>query len=255
MAPPQNQYLDDPVSSLQPLEMNNRASAEQGGEAGSALPQGKSASALIELRHQEPIARGQRRYVYIHPTQPHLLIKTLRTDTPTKWYKSKRRRYGGYLSYLREVREQIALRASGGPHPPYVQKIIGFEDTDVGFGMVVQALMNSDGQLAPSLGKLVSAGRFDAEIAEALERFLDEIMLSPIILGDFHGNNIVYVDQPDGSKRFVLIDGYGFKTLIPLERIHPKINRIGKSRLFKKFRAHLETHLARAAETTSGNAT
>ena len=191
---------------------------------------------LIELKHLQPLAAGSTRDVFLHPQDDALLIKVIRHDAIEKrygsgrpWYKTTRR-YRHFISYLREIREEIALRALGDEHLPWVQKIVGFADTDLGFGLVVEAAKDRAGNLAPTLPQLIESGRFDAKVRADLVACLDGLIASPVILADVHGANIVYAWDARYGDHFVLIDGIGSKTLIPLDRMSRRINEYAKRR-------------------------
>lgn len=207
--------------------------------------------ATIILANQTPLASGSTRYVYVHPDDASLLIKVVRADAIEKrygrgrpWYKVTRR-YRHFISYMREVREQIALRAQRQDHPACLQKITGFVDTDLGFGLVVEAARDKQGQLAPTLPRLIDEGRFDAAARSHLESCFAELMQLPIILADIHGNNFVYAWREERGHHFVLIDGVGCKNFIPLNRISA-INRYTKRRCIERLRQQADEMQARA---------
>src|SRR5262245_41702782 len=143
---------------------------------------------FINLRDRVPIASGATRDIYLHPDDDRLLIKIVpagviekRYERGRRWYKTPRR-YRHFMTYLREVREQIALRAQTKTHPPSVQRIVGFAETDLGFGLVVEAAKDRQGRLAPTLERLIVEGRFDATARAALQACLEELMELPIVL-------------------------------------------------------------------------
>src|SRR5262245_54956982 len=116
---------------------------------------------VIKLADRVPVASGSTRDVYLHPDDGSLLIKVVPAGVIEKrscpgrpWYKTPRR-YRHFMTYLREVREQIALRAQSKTHPPSMQKIFGFAETDLGFGLVVEAAKDRQGKLAPTLERLI----------------------------------------------------------------------------------------------------
>jgi hypothetical protein len=201
----------------------------------------------IALSGLQPLATGSTRAVHVHPDDPDLLIKVMlpsiiekRYGAGRRWYKSQRR-YRHFISYLREVREEIALRAHcGGEHPKCLQKIAGFVDTDMGFGLVVEAAKSRDGQLAQALPDLIKAGRFDAKMKADLDDCLADLMRLPVVLGDLHPGNLVYAWSAQHGDHFVLIDGIGCKTLIPVNRLSQGINRYSKRRMFAKLLAGVE---------------
>jgi len=206
---------------------------------------------MMRLQGAEIIAAGNTRDVYRHPDDPALLIKVVRPSAIKKrygsgapWYKFKRRRYGHLIAVLREVREQLAVRVSGGTHPRFLQKIVGFVETDLGMGLVVEAVRSRDGGFAPTVATLASKGLMDAAKMKALDDFLDEVIASPAIVADLNPFNVVYGDASPGAPHFVLIDGIGHKNVIPLERMSAAINRWSKARKVARFRAMLAERMA-----------
>jgi hypothetical protein len=215
---------------------------------------------MFRLKDAEIIAAGRTRDVYRHPDDASLLIKVIRPSAIQErygrgapWYKFKRRRYRHLIAYLREIREQIAVHATGQPHPPFLQKIVGFVDTDLGMGLVVEAVRAPDGTSAPTVAELAGQGRLDPARLAALDRFLDEMVNSPVIVADLNPFNVVYGRGADGSDHFVLIDGIGHKNLIPLERMSAQINRWSKARKAERFRQMVAARIAAPNRPTGVN--
>ena len=207
---------------------------------------------MLVLKDAEVVAAGSTRNVYRHPDNPSLLIKVIRPSaieerfgSGAPWYKFKQRRYRHLIAYLREIREQIAVHAMGGEYPPYLQKIVGIVETDLGMGFVVEAVLGRDGEFAPTVADLIRLGQLDRPIRAKLDRFLEELVASPVIVADLNPSNVVLGFTPEHGEHFVLIDGIGFKNIIPLERMSAYANRWGKSRKASQFRATVE---ARAAD-------
>lgn len=204
----------------------------------------------IKLSDRRPLASGSSRHVFLHPNDDDLLIKVIRRDAVDKrygsgrpWYKTTRR-YRHFISYLREIREEIAMRAQSETHPASLQRVVGFADTDLGFGLVVEAAKDRDGNLAPTLPELVAAGRYDAKVRADLQACLDELLASPVILADVHGANLVYAWDAARGDHFVLIDGIGCKTLIPFNQMSRLINRYSKRRRIERFWINLDKLIA-----------
>lgn len=204
----------------------------------------------ITLSHLSPAASGKTRDVYRHPDDETLLVKVIRADAIEKrygrgrpWYKTTRR-YRHFISYLREIREEIALRAQLAQHPDSLQKVVGFADTDLGFGLVVEAERDREGTLAPTLPELIEAGRYDARTHAELKACLDELKELPVVLADVHGDNLVYAWSPERGNHFVLIDGIGCKTLIPFNSMSRFLNRRHKHRRLNRLLGKIEKQLA-----------
>jgi hypothetical protein len=62
---------------------------------------------------------------------------------------------------------------------------------------------------------------------------------SDVIVGDLHAGNIVYAYTPDRGESFVMIDGLGFKTLIPLEQMSVRVNGWSNRHKAKLLRNHV----------------
>jgi hypothetical protein len=210
---------------------------------------------MFLLKDAEVIAAGSTRNVYRHPDDPNLLIKVIRPsaikerfERGAPWYKLdvKRRRYRHLIAYLREIREHIAVHAATSEHPPFLQKIVGVVETDMGMGFVVEAVRGRDGSYGPTVAELIERGEMDQAAWGKLAEFFDGLMNSPVIVADLHPSNVVLGYTPEHGDHFVLIDGIGFKNLIPLDRISARVNRWGKDRKVRKLRADLEARLASA---------
>jgi PhoP regulatory network protein YrbL len=208
---------------------------------------------VIELGNRVPVASGSTRDVYLHPGDDSLLIKVVPAGVIERryvrgraWYKTPRR-YRHFMTYLREVREQIALRALSKTHPPSLQKIVGFADTDLGFGLVVKAVRDRQGRLAPTLEQLLAEGRFDATARADLEACIGELMDLPIVLADMHIANFVYGWSEEHGDHFVLIDGIGCKNLIPFNRLSCWVNRYSKGRRVQRLMRSVDDLAAQAA--------
>lgn len=202
-------------------------------------------SGLLHLKDQQPVAQGRMRLVYEYPGDPARLIKVIRPDaiderwgTGQKWYKA-RRRYRQYISYMREIGEYVAMWARYGRALPFVQKTVGLIETDMGLGLVLEAVRDREGCLAPSLSTLISRRQFDAEAEGALETFIDEVMKSDVVVADLHPGNIVYSFTEGIGHHFVMIDGLGLSTIIPFKIISQSLNRRSKLRHIERMRKRI----------------
>jgi hypothetical protein len=204
----------------------------------------------LELKHLQPLAKGNARLVYEHPQSPRLLIKVMRPDlverrqvSPKLWFQGLRR-YDPYVVFLREIREYVAAYAALGQAAPFAQVVHGLVETDLGLGLVLEAVRNSDGGLAPTIAKLVQQGQFDAEATTALDQFLSELLESDLVIADLHERNLVYALGRDGSRRFVLIDGLGDSNLLPFKSWSRVINRRSKQKRFVRLRKRIAGRVA-----------
>lgn len=196
----------------------------------------------LHLLESEALAKGHSRLVFQHPHHPDRLIKVIRPEvidarfgSGAAWYK-RLRRFGRYLSYARETQEYLAAWASHGRELPFVQRIIGFETTNLGLGLVMEAARGRHGDLAPTLREIILTGRFDAETSRLLDRFLDQILEAEIVVSDLNVVNIVLAHNERDGDHFVLIDGIGNNSPLPFKAHCRAINRRSKRRRFRRLR-------------------
>ncbi len=201
---------------------------------------------ILQLKNLEPLTHGRSRLVFEHPDDPDLLVKVIRPEVVddrfgnnTKWYK-KRRRFGKFISYIREIQEFLAVRETQDHDAHFLQRIVGFARTDMGLGLVMEAVRWTDGSLAPNLATLINTDRLDDTANKALDQFLDEILNSNVIISDMNLGNIVYTFSENRGHYFVLIDGIGNNSLLPFKAISQRINRRSKLGRFKYLRMRME---------------
>lgn len=174
---------------------------------------------MLALAHLEPLATGRLRLVFRHPESPQLLVKTLRGDVATarqraRWYK-RFVRTGPYVAYLREIREYLASRARHPDAPVPIVAIGGLVETDLGVGLVQEAVRDASGALAPTLRELVLAEGLSPRIRAGIDDFIAALIRYDVIVGDMHPGNIVHGIDGRGGPRFVLVDGFGEKNILP----------------------------------------
>jgi hypothetical protein len=207
-------------------------------------------SDVLALQHLDPVARGSARLVFEHPQRPDLLVKVMRPKhlearygKGAAWFR-RRRRYDPYVLFLREIREYVAAYASHGKSLPIAQQVRGLVETDLGLGLLVEAVRGPDGALAPTVAKLIAKGDYDDSAQAALESFLRELLQSDIVVADLHERNMVYAGGADSLPRFVMIDGLGSSTLIPFKSWSRTLNRRSKEKRIRRLRANIARRIA-----------
>lgn len=191
--------------------------------------------AVLALASVEPIAAGNHRLVFDHPHDAGALIKVARPDRPkepsaVKRYFSERSTWRHpYIPYVREITEQLALRARAPADQRFFARVLGFVDTDLGLGLVVEKLARGDGKLAPDLASLLKTGGMTPELRAQVGAFCEALLRCELVVSDLHPHNIVLASDAHG-ERLVLVDGIGEKVLIPIHRL----SRIAKRRYLKR---------------------
>lgn len=194
----------------------------------------------LKLAHLRPFAAGSTRFVYRHPDDPDLVVKVIRPELVARRFgkdarmRISRRRYRQFLIFLREVREHLAVYAHDESGRHFMQSIVGFVETDLGLGLVARAVRGHDGELAPTLEALVCENRFTDAVRRDLERLVEQVRASEVVVADLNPTNIVYGWDAEHGDHFVLVDGLGEKTLIPVRSFSRRLNRIGKERFIRR---------------------
>ena len=199
----------------------------------------------LRLADAAPIAVGHLREVYEHPQARDLIVKIMRADavatrwgTAGRWYK-RLPRARHYAGYVRELKEYVATQVRGAGAP--IARMVGLVETDLGLGLVSEKVCDERGALAPTLAAFYRRENgFSAPIEAGLARLLEDLLAFNVIVGDLHAWNIVYGSDSRGGPRFVLIDGFGEKHVIPRSSMSRHLNAWNTRRLYRRMRAQLQ---------------
>lgn len=199
---------------------------------------------MLKLAHLKPLAIGNVRAIHQHPQEADLLIKTIRAealvrrwDAPGRWLK-RLPRVRHYSSFVRELKEYIAVRARSPQGIPPIARMTGIVETDLGLGLVSEKVVAPDGGIAQSLHTIyLRNGGATGWTDTALDCLLAELLRYNVIVGDLHPGNIVYgSDSRGGPPQLVLIDGFGEKNILPRNSISRWLNSRNTRRLFRRLR-------------------
>jgi hypothetical protein len=197
----------------------------------------------VRLQGCQPLACGVQRLVYSFPGHPDLIIKVLRPDYvearigPGSRLASRLRRCREYHAFHREIREYLAACARPETCLPLLPPFLGLVQTDRGLGMVMLKVCDRNGSLAPTMAQLIREGRMNPARTRMLDAFLASLVDSRVVLNDLHPGNVVLATDPDGSERFVLVDGIGNAALLPTKSLVGAFNRWSKLRQTRRLRA------------------
>lgn len=185
---------------------------------------------LVILTGQPIVGKGSVRDVYVHPTRPDYLIKVFndrkRADARQGVRGAARfvRPHYPYGDFIREQAEYmrcVILAGKLGCAVP-IAEIASLTPTDLGTGQIVRRIGDGHGGVAKTVLALLSEGRFDADHLALLNSFMAEIWTLEVNAPDLSCTNVAF----DGdAHRFVLVDGIGEKTIIPVRAWVGALNR------------------------------
>lgn len=195
---------------------------------------------------EAPITSGMSRELHAMPGDRTLIVKVSRPEPPPRRLFQKftllrilRSIYKKTVPLRREVREYARVSAEGAPTLRHLQRFCGIIRTDKGPGLIVEAVRRKNGALAFTLKELIESGKYDHRSDAALKEFLHWFVNSKIVAADVHLNNIVLSEK---DNCFVLIDGIGDKTFIPVRAWLPAVNCRYKARLARSIYADVAKH-------------
>ena len=207
---------------------------------------------VISLKATKPVISGAYRHIYQHPHDDDLLIKVVRESVVKNRKRSRSdswRRYGHFKTWLRELREYLELRERGLHELPFIQRFVGMVETDAGLGMVVSKLRGSDGNLAPTLERIVRSEGLTAPLRARIEMLRAELTRHHITICDVSARNIVRARDDIHGDRLVFVDGFGDRLLVPINLYSRIANAWSTARRFQRMMRKLESiDAARARE-------
>ncbi len=198
----------------------------------------------LRLASLDPVGQGAQKLVFRHPNDPRVLVKVVnprfieRRDKRDRFYQ-KQRRIGHHRAFAREMIEHLASRALAPGRLascPHMQNILGVVDTDMGAALLVEAVLDENGELAPTLRDLIESGRYGEREQQALEVFLNWALASNVLINDLSADNLAW--HPDGH--FVMIDGLGDRAGIPIRAVSPWLNRLYKRKKIRQLRDEMQ---------------
>lgn len=195
----------------------------------------------IILKDRVPFAAGSTQLVFEHPHDPRLLIKIRNIERLKKARRRKiagilglKRKHGLYTTWMRELEHYFAVRVRLARHPEFLQHYHGVVDTDLGLGMVVGKVTDRAGNIAPPLGQVIKERGFTADMRAKLLEMLRQTNELGISTNDISPWNIVCGWDEAVGERFVLIEGIGVNTFIPLARFSRRLNIVSNNRHFAR---------------------
>lgn len=180
---------------------------------------------FLALGDAEPLVRATTMFVFAHPTRPGRLVKVFNPKRLTEkqrqsmpWYK-RDRRHGTFQFLVRSMTEYLAYQCRGNASLGILPTIYELVQTEYGFGMVVERIEDYDHQLSPTLKTVVLREGLTPQLVALVNEICDVMAERHIIVSDFHANNFLVVENPQGTRRLVVIDGLGDRNIVPLSTL------------------------------------
>lgn len=208
---------------------------------------------MIKLSHLKPFAGGCKRNCYFHPDDENKVIKIIPPDKAPEVLHSQKlwiRRLFHSPESLdanrteREKFEKLQKKLGNLKQKiPYLVEFFGEVETDLGKGLVFEAIKNSDGTVSESMEDASDSGGYDkAELLKALE-VMNQSHGDATIYNDVGENNVVVQvlksDRETGPDyKFWVVDGIQCRALIPIteySELYAGFRKAKKIRRMKKY--------------------
>ncbi len=199
---------------------------------------------VINLSGGVPLAHGAVRDVWNRPEHSNQIIKTIRTRKREKYERRggirrmfDNSRLGPYRTFSIEYRcylkTSYACIQMQKPLP--IAEIGGIVLTDCGLGQVCEKVMDASGNLAQTLKTVIENDELDMERMGWLNEFARNICQLNVNVPDLSASNVVL---DEAKRRFVLIDGYGDKTVFPFRSAIRTLNQRQIHTRFSEMKKH-----------------
>ena len=177
-----------------------------------SFPTPQFSAQKLHLADVEPIGMGNRRRVFQHPDNPDMCIKVARTEhiraqmdargpvyrlMPTRW------RDDNWLEA--RAYQQPVLNPTNDIIWTHLPKLYGWQETDIGTGLVFDYYRDASGQPAPTLRRALQENGLANGLAEALQCLNEYIRTTGLWMRHPNVDNTVF--GQDG--RLKLIDCLG----------------------------------------------
>ena len=205
---------------------------------------------MIKLADLQPFAGGQKRNCYFHPGDDSKIIKIIPPNKSPEVLHSQK----FWLRRMLQTPEALnANRAESEKYEklkrklgnlrdklPYLVEFFGKIDTDLGEGLVFQAVKNFDGQISESVLRASETGGYDKpKLLEALKTFAAE-RNDGLLFNDVGKNNVVVqiLRANHTDYKLWVVDGINCGPLIPISEysnLYASVRKAKKIRQLKKF--------------------
>ncbi|WP_168797711.1 YrbL family protein [Aliishimia ponticola] len=174
----------------------------------------------ICLDTADKIRSGAGAMVFWHPNQPGSLIKITRPPAKKsfQWlrhlFESRRRRFGAMYLSLVELEEYMLGVSRKGEVPPFMPEFRGVVQTNLGPGLVFEAIQGPTGDVAETVLEYAQREGMTPQLQDALYQLFSQIAEWRLVAWDINPKNIVVVPGEGGSLSLFLVDGLGERTFI-----------------------------------------
>ena len=205
---------------------------------------------MIKLTDLQPFAGGKKRNCYFHPNDDSKIIKVIPPNKSPEvlhsqkfWLRRMLQNPEALNANRAESEKYEKLKQKLGDlrdKLPYLVEFFGKTETDLGEGLVFQAIKNFDGQISESVVNASETGGYDkAKLLVALKKFAAKSN-DGLIFNDVGKNNVVVqiLGADHADYKLWVVDGITCGPLIPISEysnFYASVRKAKKIWQLKKF--------------------
>lgn len=177
----------------------------------------------LTLSDLKPFARGGNRLCFVHPEQPDRCVKVRRPDFTLEDLRRKKgfpknlRPLSSFDDNLEEARVMNDISHRIGEEAfEVISRCYGFEDTDMGKGLISELIRDGNGRISHTLKQTIWDHGYDDTLRQAVKCFGNRWIELGIPSRDLLVHNLLVQRDENGLiARLVAIDGLGSSSVIP----------------------------------------
>ncbi len=207
----------------------------------------------LSLKTKQAFAQGGNRLCFEYPGDPSRCIKVRRPDFTLEDLRRKK----GFpktllpLSAFDDNQEEFEVitgleKRQGDAVFEVISRCYGFEESDLGSGLVLELVRDADGRISQSLKAHIWFEGYNDDCRTAVELFCRRWLELQIPSRDLLLHNILVQKGVDGKiQRLVVIDGLGSPNIIPFNWLPSSIRRAKVERKVANLHQRIDDLLAK----------
>lgn len=207
----------------------------------------------LSLQTEQAFAQGGNRLCFEYPDDPQRCIKVRRPDFTL----ADLRRKKGFpktllpLSHFDDNREEYAVitgleKRLGDSVFNVISRCYGFEDSNLGSGLVLELIRDADGRISQTLKAQIWFEGYTDDCKAAVEAFCQQWQALQIPSRDLLLHNLLVQKDANGKiQRLVAIDGLGSPNIIPFHWLPAPLRQAKVARKLANLHQRIDDVLAK----------
>ena len=183
---------------------------------------------ILELKHK--LGSGNERDCWLHPTDPHLCVKTTH-KAASKKNQNQNKQDAIYYALLKK-------RKILNHHIP---KVYGWCETNKGPGLLMERMINTDGTPSLLLSETLDQSLINTNTAkQIIDDFCQLFLAQAITISDENISNFMVRFIENNTPILVVVDGLGHRSIDIKSRLRDRIKALSRKKTRETYRHLLD---------------